>query len=54
MNLIYLMKIGKLAIEFIETLLSKHKGELRTNLKLELFQKAKHQAVFDLFIKIHI
>lgn len=33
-------------IEFIETFIKQSQGDLGACLKLELFQKAKHQAVF--------
>lgn len=39
-------ELGNLPIEFIETFIKQAQGELGANLKLELFQKAKHQAVW--------
>ena len=39
-------ELANLPIEFIETFIKQAQGELGANLKLELFQKAKHQAVF--------
>ena len=39
-------ELANLPIDFIETFIKQAQGELGANLKLELFQKAKHQAVF--------
>ncbi|NYC15533.1 phage terminase large subunit-like protein [Clostridium beijerinckii] len=39
-------ELGNRPIEFIETFCKQAQGELGGALKLELFQKAKHQAVF--------
>ena len=38
--------LANLPIDFIETFIKQAQGDLGANLKLELFQKAKHQAVF--------
>lgn len=45
-NWIFDEEIGNRPIEFIETFCCKSQGTLGETLKLELFQKAKFQAVF--------
>lgn len=39
-------ELANLPIEFIETFIKQAQGELGATLRLELFQKAKHQAIF--------
>ena len=43
---IFDLERANLPIEFIETFCKQSQGELGKNIELQLFQKAKHQAVF--------
>ena len=45
-NWVYNDELGNRPIEFIETFCKQSQGKLGESLELQLFQKAKHQAVF--------
>ena len=45
-NWVFDLERANLPIEFIETFCKQSQGDLGKNIELQLFQKAKHQAVF--------